>query len=227
MTVQEAIPGTSPPSLDANTGEIKELLSFLDGSIQVPEVRHHLWRSWGLCPRHSWLSAVVEYELRYRPFGTAILYADLTSRAATVLSNPLRPRAVRVRQLRSRGACYTCDYLSIYRDRSEPRLEAQRDRANDRERFSGAVADSRAEWLPRSCPDCTGGGGPVCRMHLLEGSQPPLGPTAEALNDLAGRLERYFRSLTWQGPAASPADQSSWIEALGWFSGRTYVEAFV
>ncbi|MHB1854642.1 MAG: hypothetical protein ACYCS2_06255 [Acidimicrobiales bacterium] len=214
-----------PIVLDATTAEIKQLTSFLDGSIQVPEIRRHLWRSWGLCPRHSWMAAVVECELRWRPFGTSILYQDLTSRAGELLGNHLRSRAGRVRHLKARAACYTCDYVAICGGLTDPRAEAQRARANRRERFNAAALQSRSEWLPRSCPACLGGRGPTCRLHLLGDHESDPAPVAAALGELAARIEIYSRSLTWKGPIASPADESSWIEALGWFSGWAFLAA--
>jgi hypothetical protein len=92
--------------------EVTELRSFVDGMIMVPDVRAHLHKSWGFCPRHTWLEAVVECELRVRPHGTSLLYEDLTTRAAAQLSSGGR-RNLGLRRLRSRASCYTCDYLQL------------------------------------------------------------------------------------------------------------------
>ena len=48
--------------LDATPSEVRGLRSFIDGMIMIPDVRRHLHKSWGLCPRHAWLEAVVESE---------------------------------------------------------------------------------------------------------------------------------------------------------------------
>lgn len=101
--------------IDATDAEVKQLAAFVDGSIMVPEIRHHLWRSWGFCSRHTWLHAVVECELRARPFGTAILYHDLTWRAARTIAGRARPRSWRIRRLASKDTCFTCDYLELSR----------------------------------------------------------------------------------------------------------------
>lgn len=208
-------------ALDAGHQEIKELLSFLGGSIQVPEVRHHLWRGWGFCPRHAWISAVVECELRARPFGTTILYADLVARAACLLGAAYLPRAVRVRRLRARADCFTCQYLRIA-PVPDPRSRDRTSRVNRREAVRRLLRDSRSEWEPRSCPECLGGDGPTCRLHLLGGTAASLPGVAAALDELAGRLQVLTGSMTWKGPIAPPADRASWIEALGWFAGWSY-----
>lgn len=216
-----APPGLDRPILAASHQEVKELLGFLGGSIQVPEVRHHLWRSWGFCPRHTWICAVVECELRARPFGTTILYEDLVTRAACLLGASYLPRAVRLRLLRARADCYTCTYARIAHT-ADPRYAREVARVNRRAAFCRSVREARPEWAARSCPDCLGGDGPVCRVHLSATSAAALGEVAVALDDLAGRLHTLARSMTWQGPAATPADRASWIEALGWFAGWAY-----
>ncbi|MBC7293124.1 MAG: hypothetical protein H5T84_03260 [Thermoleophilia bacterium] len=206
---------------DASIAEVKQLLSFLDGAVIVPDARHHLWRSWGFCPRHTWLLAVVECELRLRPMGTAIIYEDLAKRASTVLTNWALPRPARLQQLRPRAACLTCEHVKIGRD--DPAWNHPTQVVNRRRRFLEQVRSTQAEWEPHTCPVCAGGKGPVCRIHLLEGAHAPLGQTGKALSDLAKRLRSYYRSLTWQGPRASPRDQASWVEVLGWFAGWRYV----
>lgn len=55
--------------LDLSAAEVFQLYSFLDGSIMVPEVRHHLRAGWGFCPRHTWAHALVEIELKYEALG--------------------------------------------------------------------------------------------------------------------------------------------------------------
>jgi hypothetical protein len=213
--------------LDATIPEVKELVSFLDGSIQVPEVRHHLWRSWGFCERHTWVQAVVEVELRGgRPFGTAILYEDLVRRAHHALDCSLVPPSVRVRWLRPRALCFTCDYLAIVKG-ADPGYRERTNRVNRRERTASMLEATRDEWERRSCPACLDGQGPVCRPHLLAGEPADLGEVAGLLDELSGRLEVFHRSMTWHGPTADPAQRASWVEALGWFAGWRYPAAVV
>jgi hypothetical protein len=211
--------------LEADNLEVREFVSFLDGSIQIPEIRHHLWRSWGFCPRHTWLHAVAECELRGgRPFVTTILYRDLTTRAVAALSSwHFRERARR-RLLRSRDTCFTCDYLALRAD-EDPLFESRTKRVNQRKRVTQLVVASRSQWHFRSCPACLGGSGPLCRPHLLAGVECSLDEVADDLNELSQRLTNLYRSMTWKGPIAVPADSSSWIEALGWFAGWAYPAA--
>jgi hypothetical protein len=84
---------TRRPSIQSKTllpfsePEIRQIWSFLDGAIMDVGTRQHLWRSWGLCPRHAWCYAVAELEIRGgRPFSTTILYEELVGRAARLIS---------------------------------------------------------------------------------------------------------------------------------------------
>lgn len=219
--------GRGVVELDATVPEVKELVSFLDGSIQVPDIRHHLWRSWGFCERHAWIQAVVEIELRGgRPFGTAILYEDLVGRACAALCHGLVPASVRVRQLRARAFCFTCDYVAIAQG-VEAAFAARTVRVNRRKRTAAILQETRTHWERRSCPSCLGGEGPTCRPHLLAGQAADLDAVAETLSDLAERLEVFHKSMTWRGPTADPSQRASWVEALGWFAGWSYPAAVV
>jgi hypothetical protein len=198
--------------------EVKQLYEFLDGAIMVPDIRHHLWRSWGFCPRHTWAHATVELELGFGdPFSVGILYEDLAERAARLLQSHRRPSSI-LRHLRTRDACFTCRYLAIS-TRDDPRYLRHHRRANRRERTRRLISGSRTIWEQRSCPQCRDGHGPTCRLHLLEGAPQAGRDLGHDLAELAGRLQRLYRSFTWQGPTASPEDHASWIEALGWFAG--------
>ena len=213
---------TSP--LDATLMEVKQLLSFVDGAVVMPETREYLWRSWGFCPRHTWLLATVECELRIRPFGTTIVYQDLTRRAGTLLSIAYVPEAVKLQRLRGRLPCPTCDYLAIAH--SNPAWSLATECVNRRRRVKAFLAATHEEWVARTCPVCLGGDGPVCRPHMLGGGA-ALGDTGRTLRELAIRLRTYDKSLAWQGPAATPRDVASLVEALGWFAGWAYPAALL
>jgi hypothetical protein len=220
-TVAAAIPS---PDLDDpfSTAEVKQLWSFLDGAIMDVHVRHQLWRSWGLCPRHAWGYAIAEVEARGgRPFSTSILYEDLVGRAARLVGNPILPWPLVLTRLRPRGVCFTCDYVALARSGAEAGLGEVQARMNGRRRVAALLAASRSEWRPRACPECLGGEGPICRPHLLAGARPSRGRRglAESLSDLRRRLHLLVRSMTWRGPVVGPAEEASWIEALAWFGG--------
>lgn len=217
-------------ALEITLPEVKELTSFLDGSIMVPEVRHHLWRSWGFCQRHTWLYATTEIETRGgRPFGTSILYADLVGRAAATLeqgSHPLPWPVVRWR-LTTHDTCFTCDYVAGVRGQGDPACRPAQDRINRRDRTVKLIAESADLWCRLACPECLGGEGMTCRPHLLAAQDEPADRAglARALRNLEQRLARFEKSMTWRGPAVRPAERTSWIEALGWFAGWSYTAA--
>jgi len=214
-----------PPlgDLDWSLPEIRQIHSFLDGSIMSSFVRHHLWRSWGLCPRHTWAFGQCDIEIRStQPFSVGILYEDLTDRAARLLGSR-RPAGWLLRQLQSHDACFTCDYLKIAGSVSfEPYVIALHARANRRERTLRQLAESRPVWEERTCPVCFGGAGPPCRPHLLAGVAQPDRAVAVYLVNLTRRLEAMTKSFTWRGPTATAEERAAWVEALGWFGGWDY-----
>ncbi|MCA1845641.1 MAG: hypothetical protein LC792_21090 [Actinobacteria bacterium] len=214
-----------PPlgDLDWSLAEIRQLHSFLDGSIMSSLVRHHLWRSWGFCPRHTWAFGACDVDIRStQPFSVGILYEDLTGRAAQLLG-ARRPAGWLLRRLRSQGSCYTCDYLQIARGISfENYVIDLHARANRRQRTVRQLAESRPIWEPRTCPVCFGGTGPPCRPHLLAGKAHPDRAVADYLAALTGRVRAMTKSFTWRGPKATPEERAAWVEALGWFGGWEY-----
>jgi len=90
-------------------------------------------------------------------------------------------------------------------------------------------------WRPRACPECvdelpgddargeaTAGAGPglLCRVHL--GAR-PLAPAearhvGAALDQTHVSMIGLLRTMTKNGPSATPEENASWIEALGWFA---------
>ena len=186
------------------------------------DVRHHLWSSWGLCPRHSWAHALVEIEAWGGwTFSTSILYEDLLGRALrSIRRYRFLPRDLGVRALSPKGACHTCDYVLAakleWRDHSSRII----DRVNRFERSRELLCASRSQWQEHCCPSCGDGKGPVCRPHLLARSASmQWTELATILAPIHIRLGRYIDSMTWNGPKASDLERVSWIEALGWFAG--------
>lgn len=214
-------PAVDVGSVTVTLPEARQLWWFLDGAMMAPDIRRHLWRSWGFCPRHAWLHAVVELQVRGGiPFATSILYEELARRAArTTRGAPGLPWGVALGRLRARASCLTCDYVALAADD-----RAGRDllpRTNRLDRVRERLRATRPAWQARSCPLCLGGTGPVCRQHLLLGAHPSPALSRE-LERLADRLDAFVRSMTWRGRPVDALGQASWVEALGWFAGWDY-----
>lgn len=210
---------TSGETLALSLAEVKQLWWFLDGGIMEVDTRHHLWRSWGFCPRHTWSYALVECQIRagLAFFGTAILYEDLTRRAARSLRHArLLPRWLIRRRLRARDSCFTCDFCKFARD--DPDYVPAQERINRLDRFRERLIENRDLWEDRSCPFCFGGHGLVCRQHILLGADVPDG-ISSALSSLADRLHAFGWSMTWGARPATRSEEASWVEVLGWFAG--------
>lgn len=214
-------------SLDFTGSEVRQFRTFLDGAIMSVGVRHNLWRSWGLCPRHAWGYAITEVELRSgMPFSTAILYADLSSRAERLVGRR-RPWQLVRPNFESRSACFTCSWLeTVARVTESEEVDWRRHaaRVNQRRRVHERVAEARSTWLGKACPLCVSrAGGLVCRLHLLAGAAPPDG-LARALAQLTDRLETLADSLTVRRTVTDVDDRFAWVEALGWFGGWDYAQ---
>ena len=84
-------------------------------------------------------------------------------------------------------------------------------------------------WSAFVCPACAGPADvsesdevPLCRAHLLELERLPFwlrDGVAARLLVLRDRTHQLNGSMTQGGPRASAADDSSWIETLGFFAG--------
>jgi hypothetical protein len=221
-------PGAGPgqQSLNLTPAEVKYFWSFHDGSIMSVDIRQHLWRSWGFCPRHTWALAVSEPEYRLSLHGTAILYEDLLGRAVRAVRKPgLKPAGL-IRRLSSRDSCFVCDFVKIARGRVEPGVRPLTERVNQRRRFTAMLDQSQPLWWRRSCPDCLGGNGPPCRQHILCGV-PIEADLGEQLARIRESLNLLAESMRWQGPPADLDALASWVEALGWFAGWQYPAAAV
>jgi hypothetical protein len=213
------------PSL--TRAEVKQLWWFLDGAIMAPDVRAHVRRSWGFCARHSWGFAAAELQLRGgRPFATSILYEDLTRRAAKLLARHGRlVRARTLRRLEPQEPCFTCEYVALGGE-DDPTFQHQQERANRLDRVKVRLEETRGEWERHSCPLCLGGGGLVCRQHLLGGTEPSADLDAQ-LVALADRLQALVGSLTTRATPVGPLEEASGVEALGWFAGWDYPRRLV
>lgn len=109
-----AVPTQPYRGPELRSPELKELQSFLDGAIMDVGIRHHLWRSWGLCERHGWCYAVVELEIRGgRPFSTAILYEDLALRSGRWCASSSRSGASRAARAASAAPASSADRTSL------------------------------------------------------------------------------------------------------------------
>ena len=212
----EAFVVTTLGDLDLRPSEVKEMWWFFDGSVNVVEVRHHLWRSWGFCSRHAWAFALAAAELRAGLLQPAVLYEDLVGRAAAAVRRA-RTEAGVLKALSARDSCFTCDYCA--RSEDDPHFSEKTQQVNLREESTALVVESAPVWRPRSCPQCLGGQGIPCRPHLLSGDVRPPSDLAERLSALAGRMHVFRRSLLWRGPSASEQERASWVEVLGFFAG--------
>ncbi len=221
--VEPSEPPRNGALLELSNAEVRQLLAFLDGAIMDSGVRHHLWRSWGLCDRHGWAYALLEIETTGgRPFSTTILLADLIRRAARLMRRTRHlPWPVPLHRLRPAASCFTCEFVAM-----SARVNAGRSAHLDSvgtlqsDRFTARMRKSEPIWLPSVCPACGGGQGPVCRPHLVRGQNPGSREELEGyLLGLSGRLATYLGSMTWRGPVASELEGVAWIEGLGWLYG--------
>ena len=212
-----------PADLDFSPGEVKQLWWFRDGAIMSVPIRDRLWDARGLCHRHAWGYAILEIELLAgQAFSTAVLYADLTDRAAKLVGK----RGMRKPKLNADGPCMTCDHIRTTASQTLTGAEWPRGavRVNRAETARELVSETESVWRAASCPACgLGGSGPTCRPHLIAGAPAPAG-LSDTLADIAGRLEPLVSSMTVARTTVGLAEQASWIEAIGWFTGWTSIE---
>lgn len=222
--------GSGPPSrtdtLDLGIAEVKQLYEFLDGGIMVPDVRHHLWRSWGFCARHAWGYATVELELGLRdPFSLGILYVDLIERAVRLLQSRRKP-AVILRRLQSHDSCFTCDYLEISK-RDDPRYLRHQRQANRRARTrqllrratrSGTVAPARCATTGKAFPaDRTSWPAGPSSPGVWGGNSTSWGGSWPGSTDHSrGRRRRPPRRITPPGSRCSAGSSAGTIPT-GWW----------
>ncbi len=222
--------------------EVRQLWSFVHGDIMDGSLRQLLRGSLGLCPRHAWGHAVVEIELwqsgagkrgGHQPFDVAILYEDLLDFAAKEFLRPasmLRHGLARIPT--AHGRCRICHEMGGpqptgirlgYANSDSAALAAE---ANALTYTSAWCRETCAVWASQACGVCAGrptaDGQLLCRRHLSDAG-PVSRETGHAVaNRLLGirtRLLRLIDSMTDTGEPATAADDSSWIEAMGWFAG--------
>lgn len=211
--------------LDATPAEVEHLLELMGGELDLVLLRGRIWASWGFCPRHDWLNAVVECELHGQPLSTAVLCEELIGRAAAQLALKWASRRTRTVGLRSSAGCLACDEVE---HGATSRRASRRvvERVNARLVTVGLLTASREAWAPRSCPLCLGGNGPMCRPHMLTAPKGlDLGAVADELVQIGVRLRSLVRSMSWHGGEADAASSASWVEAVGWLDGWSYPAA--
>lgn len=181
----------------------------------------------------------------HQPFDVSVLYEDLLDRVAAQLDRPagLFHHDLR-RALTTTTQCCICNMVKPatgatmsstpmgYGGSTAVDLAAETNQLS----YTRPWCDQTApQWHDRVCPDCRAAfqaaaadqledddrSPYVCRLHLLlRPLTPELGHTvAGQLRNIAYRLGRLSKSMTKDGPAATPEDDASWIEALGWFAG--------
>jgi len=214
----ERLMGDTDP-FDYTPREVKQLWWFRDGSIMSVPIRDQLWEARGLCYRHAWGYALLEIEMMAgRAFSTAVLYADFTERAAKLMGG--KRGFGRKPKLDAAGPCMTCDHLKATAHQSLTGAEWPRgaEIVNRGENTRLLVGWCEKTWRAASCPDCLGGSGPTCRPHLIAGATPSAG-IGDTLAGMAARLEPLVRSMTVDRTDIGDSERSSWIEAIGWFTG--------
>jgi hypothetical protein len=230
--------------------EVQLLWSFIHGDIMNEPTRVRLRKSWGLCARHAWGSAVTEIELwqsgagvrgGHQPFDAAVLYDDLTGHMYHALEGSRRWS--RRRALRGKGACIVCD------DVRAPALAGTAlthggftasilaGEANALHHTRGWLAETRPEWAAHVCPNCASGAAldtsataVRCRPHLIEAEAFDSETTATITRELAhmhGQVRALGVSMTERGAPSTPEVDASWVRALGWFHGWEFPLAVV
>ena len=202
--------------------EVKQLWWFCDGAIMDAGTRDHLWKARGLCPRHSWLYFCTECELKYQPLGVAVLYEDLVGRALRELAHH-HVQWLRMRALRPRATCFTCDYLAT-KGSGPVSFGHETEQVNAATRARTWLDSSRSVWRGRICPDCSDRAASenavLCRAHLIQrGDRSDVSAQVDYLQQLRPRLRACVLSMTFQGPERTPDTDAALVEALGWFAG--------
>jgi hypothetical protein len=231
--------------LELSVEEVRQLWSFIHGDIMDGSMRRLLRASLGLCPRHTWAYAVVEIELwqagagargGYQPFDVTVLYEDLLDHVADGLDRKTsllhrHPDDV----LLPVGPCRICE------DMASPKLPGLRMgyansntkaltvEANGLAHTSVWCRETRPLWRDRVCPGCDpdrveGAGDPVllCRFHLADRRplpEPLRRGVASRLREVRGRMRHLTESMTDYGAPVGSEENTSWIEAIGFFAG--------
>jgi hypothetical protein len=231
--------------LELSVEEVRQLWSFIHGDIMDGSMRRLLRASLGLCPRHTWAYAVVEVELwqagagargGHQPFDVTILYEDLLEHVADGLdrkSSLLHRNPEEV--LLPVGPCRICadmaspDLPGLRMGYANSNTETLTLEANALVHTTTWSLETVALWRDRVCPDCDpgtpeGAGDPVflCCFHLA--ARRPLPEqlrhaVAARLREIRGRMRHLTESMTDYGAPVGAIENTSWIEAIGFFAG--------
>ncbi|MBT2596408.1 hypothetical protein [Arthrobacter sp. ISL-72] len=231
--------------LELSAEEARQLWSFIHGDIMDGSMRRLLRASLGLCPRHAWAYAVVEVELwqagagargGHQPFDVTILYEDLLEHVADGLDRKSslvhrHPDEV----LLPIGPCRICqdmaapDLPGLRMGYANSNTEALTLEANAMVHTTTWCLETVGLWRDRVCPDChpgtpEGAGDPVllCCFHLA--ARRPLPEqlrhaVAARLREIRARMRHLTESMTDYGAPVGAMENTSWIEAIGFFAG--------
>ena len=231
--------------LELSAEEVRQLWSFIHGDIMDGSLRRLLRASLGLCPRHTWAYAVVEIELwqagpgsrgGHQPFDVTILYEDLLEHVADGLdrkSSWLHRHPDEV--LLPVGPCRLCqdmaspDLPGLRMGYANSNTEALTAEANTLIHTTTWCLETVGLWRDRVCPACDpvlpeGAGDPalLCRFHLAERRPLPeqlRHAVASRLREIRGKLRHLTDSMTDYGAPVGAEENTSWVEAMGFFAG--------
>jgi hypothetical protein len=225
--------------------EVRQLWSFIHGDIMDGSMRRLLRASLGFCPRHTWAYAVVEIELwqagagargGHQPFDVTVLYEDLLDHVADGID---RKTSLLQRHpddvLLPVGPCRICEDMAspdlpgLRMGYANSNTEALTVEANGLAHTTAWCRETLPLWRNRVCPGCDPdtperAGHPVllCRFHLA--ARRPLPEqlrhaVASRLREVRGRTRHLTESMTDYGAPVGSEENTSWIEAIGFFAG--------
>jgi hypothetical protein len=231
--------------LELSVEEVRQLWSFIHGDIMDGSMRRLLRASLGLCPRHTWAYAVVEVELwqagagsrgGHQPFDVTILYEDLLDHVADELGRKTsllhrHPDDV----LLPVGPCRICQDMAsphlpgLRMGYANSNTEALTFEANTLVHTTTWCLETVGLWRDRVCPACdpgtpegTGDPALLCRFHLAGWRPLPeqlRHAVASRLREVRARMRHLTESMTDYGAPVGAAENTSWIEAIGFFAG--------
>ena len=182
----------------------------------------------------------------HQPFDVCVLYADLLDHVAGRLRAQGHVfHHTLAATLQRHGPCRICDALGPDAEKSAPRVGyagsnsfALAAEANELRYTTAWFAQTQDLWVTRACPECVrrdaattlADGEPhaepdtavLCLEHVrapgaeTEVSVPALSAYLAALGE---RVDGLGMSMRQGALSPTPAQNASWIEALGWFAG--------
>jgi hypothetical protein len=202
-----ALPLAPDEAHNLTTEEVRLLWSFIHGDIMNEPTRVRLRKSWGLCGRHAWGSAVAEIELwrsgtgrrgGHQPFDAAVLCDDLLGFMTQAMVNS-RARSRR-KVLKGKGECIICDDVRApalpgmaltHGGFTESVLAAEANSLTHTREWMVATAPV---WGQKVCPECAAQAGRATRP-AGERVAPRAMRWTRAVG-LWGRTSRRSRSLS-------------------------------